>query len=73
MKIYSSRSTPSVNVSSLSHRQWLFSLQKIKKKKKKNAFILLLKEETSRFDKNLYLCVESLKNLCAKGRSVRFL
>lgn len=36
-----------------------------KKKKERNALILLLKEGTSRFDKNL--SIESLKNLCAKG------
>lgn len=41
-------------------------------KKKKNAFILLLKEETSRFDKNLYLCVESLKKFMCKGKKCSF-
>lgn len=50
----------------------LFIAEYIKKRRKKerNALILLLKEGTSRFNKNLY--IESLKNLCAKEKSVHF-
>lgn len=72
MKIYSSlhqsTSHPFLIVNGSFHRR----IYKKKKKERKKCFNFIIKgfEGTSRFNKNLY--IESLKNLCAKEKSVHF-
>lgn len=71
-KIYSSRTTPSINISSLSHRQWLFSLKiHNKKKKRKKCFNFIIKG-TSRFDKNLCIYYVKFKKFTCKEKERSF-